>query len=334
MKMQLHTRACLLALITMGGAAAGWAQSETHRCRQADGSIAFQSTPCPLAQLAAPEPPRPAPAAEAPATVAAPEKPAAPPPRPAPPKPAAPERLVSTPAPVLIPAPLAATEPGAPDEFIKPSKRKRDVLELSAQLERCRADVPGFAEKSAAVYAAWTRRHAPVLAEYDKLLSAKVRAGRRGEITLPLRACTDEWLRELEPLARMPDPRYQSVEKTWQVFLGALMTGDRTMVQNCLAGRAQVRWKERVATITDEEMRRMGASVRGLKVQWGDDYEKEGMVADTGNRVMAIAFRNVNEEWKIVELGGAPAVGMPVTPPGAAPAAAAAAPVAPATRME
>jgi hypothetical protein len=208
---------------------------------------------------------------------------------------------------VVIPAPVASSDPNQDDGFIKPTKRKRDILELAAQFERCRADVPGFAEKSAPVYAAWTRRHASVLAEYDKLLVAKVRAGRRGEMTLPLRLCTDEWISSIEPLTRMPDARYQSVEKTWQVFLGALMTGDRTTLLNCLSGRAAARWQERASQLTDEDMRRMAASIRGLKVQWGDDYEKEGLVADTDNRVAGIAFRNINEEWKITELGAAPA---------------------------
>lgn len=317
MKMPRTGTWLLVPMMMLGGAAAAWAQSETHRCPQADGGIVFQATPCPVAQLAQPEPAVPlrnaAPAAEAPAVAPA---------RPAAPRPAPPERLVSTPAPVQIPPALAASD-GDPndDAFIKPSRRKREVLELSAQLERCRADVPGFAEKSAPVHAAWKRRHAAVLAEYDKLLAAKVRAGRRGEVTLPLRACTDEWLRDIETLARTPDPRFQTVEKTWQMFLGALMTGDRATVLSCLGGRAHARWKERAPVLSDDDMRRVAASIRGLKVQWGDDYEKEGLVADTGNRAVGIAFRNINEEWKITELGGAPSVPLPAEPPPAAAAA-------------
>lgn len=302
-----RTRAGLLALTMMGVAGAAWGQAETYRCQLADGGISFQATPCSLPELVAPDAPKPppmpaakveapaaAPAAAAGSAVAAPARP----------KPV--ERSVTTPAPVVVPAPLASMDP-SDDGFIKPSKRKRDILELAAQFERCRADVPGFAEKSAPVYAAWTRRHATVLAEYNKLLAIKVRAGRRGEMTLPLHLCTDEWLASLEPLTRMPDVRFQSVEKTWQVFLGALMTGDRAALRDCLAGRAAARWKERATQLTDEDMRRMAASIRGLKVQWGDDYEKEGVVADTDNRVAGIAFRNINEEWKITELGGAPA---------------------------
>lgn len=312
MKMPRTGTWLLVPMMMLGGAGAAWAQSETHRCRQADGSIVFQASPCPLAQLAQPEP-APAAPVRSPAPPAV-DAPAAPPARPAAPRPAAPERLVSTPAPVQIPPALAAVEADSEEGFVKPNRRKREVLELSAQLERCRADVPGFAEKSAPVYAAWKRRHAPVLAEYDKLLSAKVRAGRRGEVTLPLTACTDEWLRDVEPLARTPDPRFQTVEKTWQVFLGALMTGDRATVLSCLGGRAHARWQQRAATLSDEDMRRVATSIRGLKVQWGDDYEKEGLVADAGNRAVGIAFRNVNEEWKITELGGAAAVSLPVAP--------------------
>jgi hypothetical protein len=294
-------RGWMLALVMLGSSAAAWAQPGMYRCQQAEGGVSFQELPCATA----------APAARA---AIIPSSGSTTSPKP---KPAVPERSVSTPAPVAVPAPAAATE-GAHGEhaFVKPTKRKRDVLDLSAQFERCRADAPGFAEKSAVIYAAWTRRHADVLMEHQPLLMAKVRAGRRGESTLPLRQCTDDWLRAIEPLSRTPDPRLQTVEKTWQLFLGALMTGDRATVQNCLAGRAATRWQERAAKMSDDDMRRIGASVRALKVQWGDDYEKEGVIADTDNRVVGVAFRNLNEEWKITDWGGA---AVPMVTPSPAP---------------
>jgi hypothetical protein len=307
----------LLALVLAGGAGAAVAQgAEPYRCQLPDGSISFQPTPCALPQLVGDAPARPAAKLSeattdrvvvAPASAPAPVKAAAVA------APVASERSVSTPAPVSIPARFAApTQPASPDEpFVKPTKRKREILDLTAQFQRCRADVPGFAEKSAVLYDAWIHRHGTTLAEYDRLLAAKLRAGRRGEMTLPLRLCTDDWLRAIEPLARAPDARFQTVEKTWQVFLGALMTGDRATVLNCLSGPALLRWQARAEQLNDEEMRRIAASVRALKVQWGDDYEKEGLVADVENRVVGIAFHNVNEEWKITDLGGAPTVALP-----------------------
>lgn len=281
--MKMQTRAGWLALGIWAVTSPATAEPETFRCHQPGGGITFQQAPCPLTEMAAPE--RPATAAPTPRPV---------------------------PAAALQPGPAAAAA-GTDDGFVKPTKRKRDVLELSAQLERCRADVPGFAEKSAAVHAAWGQRHATVLAEYAPLLAAKVRAGRRGEATLPLRLCTDEWLRDMEPLTRAPDPRFNSVEKTWQVFMGALMTGDRATALDCLAGRANSRWKQRVEQMNDEDLRRIAASIRSLKVQWGDDYEKEGVIADTANRVVGIAFRNLNEEWKITDFGAAVAP-LPLAP--------------------
>jgi hypothetical protein len=302
--MKVQQKGALGALLLWGALGSAWA--ETFRCHQADGTILFQEAPCPLAQMepsaaaqpaAEPKPPAPAP------VVIVPAMPSSPPP-PSVAKPVGPERPTK--------AQARAKPSKEDDEEIRPTKRKRDVIELTAQLERCRADAPGFAEKSAAVYAAWTRRHAETLAEFDKVLAAKVRAGRRGENTLPLHMCTDEWLASIEPLSRMPDPRFVSVEKTWQVFMGALMTGDRVAAMSCLSGRAEARWKARVEQLSDDELREIASSIRALKVQWGDDYEKEGLVADTENRAVGIAFRNVNEEWKITDWGGA-APAMPVT---------------------
>jgi hypothetical protein len=299
--------ACLWALGTLGVVGSASAQGEMFRCHRADGGIVFQQQPCPLGEMAPPEaaPPQQVPRRVAPVPAA----PAAPTAQSAPvPAPAAPQAARPAPAKVVT-APAAAA---ADDAFVRPTTRKRDVLELSAQFERCRADVPGFAEKSAAVYVAWTRRHGAILAEYERELAAKVRAGRRGEMTLPLRTCNEDWLRQVEPLTRNPDARFGSVEKTWQVFMGALMTGDRATALGCLAGRAEERWKQRVEKLSDEDLRRIAASIRALKVQWGDDYEKEGVIADTENRAVGIAFRNLNEEWKITDWG-APAAAL-VTP--------------------
>jgi hypothetical protein len=293
-------------------------RSETYRCQLPDGGVSFQQMPCALPQLVADVP---APAAAKPTAAVADRAVTAPLPTlaPGPAKAvaaaaaAASEHSVSTPAPVSIPARFAAAAQGSsPDEpFVKPTRRKREILALTAQFQRCRADVPGFAEKSAVLYDAWIHRHGTTLAEYDRLLAAKVRAGRRGEMTLPLRLCTDDWLRAIEPLARTPDARFQTVEKTWQVFLGALMTGDRATVLNCLSGPALLRWQARSQQLDDGEMRRIAASVRALKVQWGDDYDKEGLVADVENRVVGIAFHNVNEEWKITDLGSRATVALP-----------------------
>ena len=296
--MKRQTGAWLVGLCMVGAAAGVAAQGETHRCDLADGRVVFQQKPCALADLVPPAP-APAPAANSAPAVPAVAQPA--------PVRAAPERPTSVPATTAVaPAPPPAVQ-RAEEEFVRPTRRMREVLALSAQLERCRADVPGFAEKSAPVYAAWKRRHAEVLSEYDRQLAAKVRASRRGEAALPVGQCTDAWLQGIEPLTRMPDGRFATVEKTWQVFMGALMTGDRTTALSALSGRAGTRWKHAVDQMSDEDLRQIASSIRTLKVQWGDDYAKEGVIADTANRVVGIAFENVNEEWKITDWGGAAA---------------------------
>ena len=293
------TRALWGALLWMTSAAAA---AEMYRCHQADGAISFQQQPCALPEMSAPAPapvaaPRPAPAAVAPAAPA-PRADAASAARPAAEAPAT-APAASRPA-GLIPQQLAEDQP------VKPTRRKREVLDLTVQLERCRADLPGFAEKSAAVYQAWRQRHAATLVEHDKALWARVRAARRGEASAPLSACTDDWLRNMESLSRMPDPRFATVEKTWQAFVGALLMADRQTVLDCLAGKAEARWKERVDRLSDEDLRRMARSFRSFKVRWGDDYEKDAVIEDDGNRAGAVGFHNRNEEWKITEFGTGP----------------------------
>jgi hypothetical protein len=197
----------------------------------------------------------------------------------------------------------AATGVADPDAA-PPTRRAREVLDVAVRLERCRLGAEGFEQRSAPLRAAWTRRHAAVLAAYDRQIAQRVRTARR-EQALPPELCDDDWLRAIEPLSRMPDARFATVEKTWQAFMGALMTGDRAAAVSCLQGRAATQWQRRVEAMSNEDLRRIAASIRALKVQWGDDYEKEGLVADTSNRAVGIAFRNINEEWKIVAWGAA-----------------------------
>ncbi|HVE54623.1 MAG TPA: hypothetical protein VNB23_14680 [Ramlibacter sp.] len=186
------------------------------------------------------------------------------------------------------------------DEGPKPSRRKREVIEITVMLERCRAALPGFAERSEEVYQAWRARHGATLNEFDRSVGPRIRQARRS--TMPSPHCTDEWLQEIAPLAQAPDPRFSSVEKTWTVFVEALKAADRATAMNCLTGRAETQWKSRVEKLSNEDLRRIGVAIRSLRIQWGDDYMKEGIVEGDDKRVGAVAFRNRNEEWKIQEL--------------------------------
>ncbi|MCG2594538.1 hypothetical protein LZ009_17310 [Ramlibacter sp. XY19] len=211
---------------------------------------------------------------------------------PEPPAPAAPAPVHSNVAKPATPDPLSPI----------PTRRMREVLDMTALLERCRADEPGFADRAAPLYQAWKVRHGVTLTAHKALLAAKVREYRRGAGGMPPQACSEEWLRGLEPMARMPDPRYASVEKTWARFVEALRAADRAAALDCLHGNAELRWRKRIATVSDEDLRRIGLAIRDFKVQWGDDYLKEALAAGDDNRVTAVAFRSVNEEWKISDL--------------------------------
>jgi hypothetical protein len=215
-----------------------------------------------------------------------------------------PDGVPTVPAPAQAAKPAITAPAAVPPEPAgpQPSRRMREVLDLTALLERCRADEPGFSERSAPLYQAWYVRHAVTLSTHKALLTAKVREYRRGAGGMPPNACSEEWMHALEPMARMPDPRYASVEKTWARFIEALKAADRAAALSCLHGNAESRWRSRIATVSDEDLRRIGRAVRDFKVQWGDDYLKEGLAAGDDNLVTAVAFRSINEEWKISDL--------------------------------
>jgi len=237
------------------------AQAETFRCPLADRVAAYQQTPCAVPEL----PDRRA------RDGAQPQRP----------------KAVPMAAPAADDAPFSALTP-----------RKRELLDLSARFERCRADEPAFAERTADLYRAWRQRHADTLSEYSHLLATKVRVAARGSPA----SCSDDWIHELEPLTRAPDPRFSSVEKTWQAFVAALMAADRSAVMAAVSGPIARAMGERLGKLADADLRRMAANIRELQLLWGDDYDREALVVH-GDRVDGVVFRkNVNEEWKLREM--------------------------------
>jgi hypothetical protein len=211
-----------------------------------------------------------------------------------PPQPAAPR-----PAPAILP-PVIRSPAGEDAPFASLTPRKREVLDITARFERCRTDQPAFAAKTDDLYRGWRRRHGTILVEYSHMLATKVRVARPDAA-----ACSDEWLRELEPLTREPDARFSTVEKAWEVFVAGLRAADRAAVMSSVTGPVARAMGERLEKLSDADLRRMGANIRELKVLWGDDYDKEALVVH-GDRVDGVVFRkNVNEEWKVREMKAA-----------------------------
>ena len=262
--MKMRQYAVGLALVLALGAMDG-AQAETFRCPLADRIASYQQTPCAVPEL----PARPSAAAKPPPAAAR---------------------------PAAFIAPLAPrSRDDAPFSGLTP--RKREVLDLTARFERCRTEQPEFAAKSGDLYQAWRRRHASTLSDHSHLLATKIRVARIDATT-----CSDDWLREMEALAHDPDPRFSTVEKTWEAFVAALRAADRPGVMRCVTGPVAGAMGERLGRLADADLRRMGSNIRELKVLWGDDYDKEAVVVH-GDRVDGVVFRrNVNEEWKLREM--------------------------------
>lgn len=293
----MNVRRYAAAALLLAGASLA-AQAETFRCSLGDRVVSYQQTPCAVPDLRRPPPAapgstvRPAPAAAFPVL------------RPAPPASAPRARPAAT---GLWAFPPPAPGRPAAKTYTKLTPRDREVLDLTTRFERCRADQPGFAEKTSELYRAWQRRHASTLAEHTQWLGLKLRVARPADAA----ACSDDWLRQMEPLARDPDPRFATPEKTWGVFVRALGAADRARILDCVTPAAARALVERLAKMADTDLRRMAAAVRAMKVQWGDDYEREGLVVQA-DRIDAIVFRrNVNEEWKIGALWASPDRPMP-----------------------
>jgi Domain of unknown function (DUF4124) len=184
----------------------------------------------------------------------------------------------------------------------------------------CDASMPGFEQRTAAVYAAWRAArpeqvrqtetmingNPQMTAELAKLREKAAKGLSKEEVHQVEQQCGEEFVEQMERSSHPPDPRFSTPQRTWDLYMKALRSADRALAVSCLTGRYRSGMKKSFQELSDEGIKSMGDFVKGLSgltfERVGDEAsitkEWGGADASDGKR-WRVDFERVLGEWAI-----------------------------------
>src|SRR5262249_5478181 len=175
-------------------------------------------------------------------------------------------------------------------------------------LESCEVVSPGFKATTNSVNEQWRRENAAAIAAVET--SAKFKADLAATLQR-VRTLGSKDLEELKDMCgqirhglevRPRDARLATPTKTWELFLASLRAADRTTALGCLTGTARRNFKEAMASLTDDGLRRMGNDFAKFGItdsfRQGGAY-REGFAVRHDGQAYFVYFEEYNGEWRI-----------------------------------
>lgn len=174
----------------------------------------------------------------------------------------------------------------------------------------CDALVPGFEQSTEAHYARWREQHRDEIAKVEA--DERFKERQRDALRPPpseLRAAkvrqitpTCEKLANLFEASAPAEARFSSAERTWETFRGALRNAQRESLAACLFGNARRTFSGRLFAMSDDQLKRMEASIAELKLSQRNGPVHEGVILQKDGKAGTIVFVKVGENWKIGEM--------------------------------
>ncbi len=100
----------------------------------------------------------------------------------------------------------------------------------------------------------------------------------------------------------VPDPRFSTPEKTWELYLASLRQGDRQTALLCLISRARDEFGPFIKEASKQELNRMGNAIKSLRITSRFGEFTEAMAVTHEGHAGTITFENRDGEWKINEM--------------------------------
>lgn len=184
---------------------------------------------------------------------------------------------------------------------------EREIWHLFQVMEGCRAVDKRFAEKSAQNYTSWLKLYQPFIDErleypYFRQEISESKETMRGANYL---FCTDHLVSLIAPTApqlefaiHVPDLRFETPEKTWAVWAGALQRADRTAAKECLTDSAKRLWDDLYESAPNQVLQRKAGELQDLKIRIGENQAEAKVIRD-GQRAATVYFVRKNREWKL-----------------------------------
>jgi hypothetical protein len=174
----------------------------------------------------------------------------------------------------------------------------------------CDRTIAGFQSSTAANYAAWEKANHAAVAALEA--NTQFQAKRREALVPPpaeiAAAKTQELQATCERIANLfeaaapADARFAAPEQTWESFRKALREANRETLLACLTGNALKGFAGPLTAMTDEQLKRMAASIAELKLMQRDGNFQHAVVVQRDGSAGTIVFMKSGANWRIGEM--------------------------------
>lgn len=174
----------------------------------------------------------------------------------------------------------------------------------------CDKYVDGFTRLTAGNYAVWEGKHRKELERIHADPAFQERLERA--LKTPPEDFKATKVRQLtvtcETIARVfeheapAQEQFGAPERTWETFRRALSKADRAAIYACLTGNARTIFAGRLHAMSDEQLRRMNASIAELKLATNQGSYQEGLVVQKDGKAGTVVFVKTGANWKIADM--------------------------------
>jgi hypothetical protein len=171
----------------------------------------------------------------------------------------------------------------------------------------CDRMVPGFEKMTTTNFTAWRAQHEKAIATLEA--DPKFRAEREDALKPPpadiAAAKTRELMGTCERVAGIfevaapAEARFDAPEKTWEAFRDALRSANRETVYACLAGEARKTFLMQMRAMDDEQMKRLGNSIAGIRLAEPHGSYQEAVILHANGNAGSVVFVKSGSNWKI-----------------------------------
>jgi hypothetical protein len=182
------------------------------------------------------------------------------------------------------------------------------IAQVLIQKKFCDSAYPGFKEKYASIWGAYTARHGNDISETMngdgfKYWQAFFDNRPLPKSELELRAvgiqCDGEVLDTMLPLILPSDPKLSAPENTWANFLAAWKKGDRNEMRNYLVGEERTKLRREMPMNSPSELRELAQNVASLEFVKGNGEQREYAIKGKDISNWPVTFIRLDGNWFI-----------------------------------
>lgn len=170
-------------------------------------------------------------------------------------------------------------------------------------MPRCEHNLDGFSARAKAPYAAWRQKHSQEVGEFELQEPTLVNVPLQDAQRHQLEAECEKVLNYMRDDVRSPDPRFATPKDTWQVFVTALRSGNKTVLAECFSSDSRDSWIGAFQGMSAAQLADMANSLTGFELMGPEMHDyREAAVSRSNGRVGIVSFVKTSRGWVISQM--------------------------------